>query len=365
MDLFIFDMDGVLLKPHGYHRALKETVRQAGISTGFGEVVLSDTQIAQFEAVGVSSEWHSSALCMAVMVLEKQKGFDRKNNQSQPVVLDLKNLLAAIDVRPKHEPTISRGLEAIEELAAISRVPPDHACLLVAQSESIQYSPTMKWFQELVLGSVSYTSTYQMDPQFETESYLELYDEPLLFKSQTEWILQWIEKPDHGAAIMTRRPSRGALEFADAPDADIGAALVGLERLPRVGYGELHWMAAQTGREVGDLSKPAWEHALIAILAASGWPLEKALTYAGKPMVEWELLDLLDLDKSTFTVFEDTPGGMISVQKAGDLLNDMGLSVNVRKFGIAKELSKQSALSAQGAIVFPDINQALLNIAHS
>jgi len=42
MDILLFDMDGVLLKPLGYHRALKETVRLAGISSGYGEVLLAD-----------------------------------------------------------------------------------------------------------------------------------------------------------------------------------------------------------------------------------------------------------------------------------------------------------------------------------
>ena len=42
MNIFLFDTDGVLVKPKGYHRALQETVRLAGISTGFGEVLLDD-----------------------------------------------------------------------------------------------------------------------------------------------------------------------------------------------------------------------------------------------------------------------------------------------------------------------------------
>lgn len=80
MDILLFDMDGVLVNPRGYHRALHETVRLAGISTGIGAVDLEDEQVTQFEALGISSEWHSSALCMAVMVLEKQAGFAHLNN---------------------------------------------------------------------------------------------------------------------------------------------------------------------------------------------------------------------------------------------------------------------------------------------
>jgi len=92
MDILIFDMDGVLVKPEGYHRALQETVRLAGISTQYGEVQLTDNQIAQFEALGISSEWHSSALCMAVMVVEKQSGMLRDNEHPRSGKLDLVDL---------------------------------------------------------------------------------------------------------------------------------------------------------------------------------------------------------------------------------------------------------------------------------
>jgi len=364
MEILIFDMDGVLLKPSGYHCALKETVRLAGISTGFGEVLLVDEQIAQFEALGISSEWHSSALCMAVMALENQKGITREEDQTQPIILDLEDLFVAISDRPMQDPALSRGLAAIERLAAKANVPADRVCWLVAQSESIQHSPTINWFQELVLGSESYTSTYQKRPQFETESYLKLYDERLLNEPQTERVLRWTDKPDHGAAIMTRRPSSGLPGFATAPDANMGTALVGLENLPIVGYGEICWLAAQTGREVINLYKPAWEHALAAILVASGWSLERSLTYVGKSLPEWEVLDFQDLNNSTIIVFEDTPGGMIAVQEAGDLLNSMGLQVKVQKIGIADEVSKQSTLFAQGATVYPNINKALENLNH-
>jgi hypothetical protein len=260
------------------------------------------------------------------------------------------------------DPALSRGLAAIERLAAKANVPADRVCWLVTQSESIQHSPTINWFQELVLGSECYTSTYQKKPQFETESYLKLYDERLLNEPQTERVLRWTDKPDHGAAIMTRRPSSGLPGFATAPDANMGAALVGLENLPIVGYGEICWLAAQTGREVIDLYKPAWEHALAAILAVSGWSLERSLTYVGKSLSEWDVSDFQDLNNSTIIVFEDTPGGMIAVQEAGDLLNIMGLQVKVQKIGIADEVSKQSTLFAQGATVYPNINKALENL---
>ena len=89
---------------------MKETVRLAGISTGFGEVQLEDEQIAQFEALGISSEWHSSALSMAVMVLAKHKGGVRDNGNSRPVALDLDDLFEALAARPVGGTVIDHGV---------------------------------------------------------------------------------------------------------------------------------------------------------------------------------------------------------------------------------------------------------------
>jgi hypothetical protein len=360
MKLLIFDLDGVLLKPCGYHRALKETVRLAGISTGFGDVLLTDGQIAQFEALGISSEWHSSALCMSVMLLGKQRKAVRENDNFQPVYLNLEDLFEAIDAQPIKDSPLQRGLSAIERLASESAFPLKFAREIVAQSEFIQCSPTLNWFQEMILGSENYSKTYQKKPQFETESYLKLYDQRLLSEQKSNDVLRWAGTPGNGAAIMTNRPSNGPPGFEGAPDADLGSALAGLADLPLVGFGEISWLATQTGQEARELAKPAWQHALVAILAASGWSVsEESLAYIGQQSNAWQRDDLAYLEGSTITVFEDTSSGMIAVQEAGILLNDIGLQVKVQKMGIAEDTAKQSALAAQGAVVFPDIGQAL------
>ena len=77
---------------------------------------------------------------------------------------------------------------------------------------------------------------------------------------------------------------------------------------------------------------------------------------------EWKTSGLQHLQDSRVTVFEDTPGGIIAVQDAGESLNDLGLRVEVRKIGIAEDKAKQSALAAQGAVVYPDIGEALASL---
>lgn len=362
MNLLIFDMDGVLLRPRGYHQALKETVRMAGISAGIGEVALADEQIAQFEALGISSEWHSSALCMAVMTLQKQKNSASENEPSQPVILDLKDLFKAIAAQPMRNPAINRGVVAIERLADEYGLPSFSARELVEKSESIQHSPTTNWFQELILGSDAYTNTYQKKAHFQTGSYLMLFDEKLIKGCLAENVVEWAAQKDCGAAIMTNRPSRGLPGFQGAPDAEMGASLVGFETMPLVGYGEVSCLAEYAHREIAEISKPGWGHALATILAASGWSLEASLVFVSQALnlQQWDGLD--HLQNSTITVFEDTPGGLVAVQEASALLNKSGLNIEVQKIGIAENPVKQSALSAQGAAVFPDITMALASL---
>jgi hypothetical protein len=359
MEILLFDMDGVLVKPIAYHRALQETVRLAGIETGYGEARLSEDQITEFESRGISSEWHSSALCMAEMVLQVQHGKAGEDRNTQTRSLNLEDLFEAISAQPLHHSAVHRGQAAIETQAARYEVEPDLVNGMVVQSESIRHSPTLNWFQELILGSENFTRIYQKSPQFQTESYLKLYDERQLARSSAELVLKWAEVQDHGAAIMTNWPSLGPSGFSGMPDAELGSRIVGLAELPIIGKGEIVWLAAQTGLAGESFSKPSWKHAMAAILVASGWALEDSLNLISEPPEEWDIPTLSYLHDSTVAVFEDTSSGLIAAQEASELLDRMGVRVGVNKIGIAEEAAKQAALSALGAAVYPDVNQAL------
>lgn len=355
MDFLIFDMDGVLLRPHGYHRALQETVKLAGQAAGFGDVWLEDDQIATFEALGISSEWHSSALCLAVMKMQKQIGIGENGSSS----IDLDALFEKIAEQPIGMAAVDRGSAALLQLAEVYGVSDGAAVSLFVESESIDHSPTMNWFQELILGSQGFAEIYQKPAQFNQESYLLQHDSRMLSPGWSEKLLAWSTAPEHGAAVMTNRPSSGPPGFTGLPDADLGLELVGLNGIPVIGYGEIIWLSEQTDRDSGSLNKPFWAHALAAVLVASGWDLEKSLS-----QIIWLLNKPLDgalsfLSGSTFTVFEDTPAGLTAVQNAADFLGEAGINIKVKKIGIATETVKKQALSAQGAEVFPDVNTAL------
>ncbi len=93
--IIIFDVDGVLIESHGYHKAFKDTVRVGAKELGF-DVHLSDEDIAQFEGMGISSEWHSSAACMAVLLINGK--FDLS-----PLFASIKREQAKIPVRIRLE----------------------------------------------------------------------------------------------------------------------------------------------------------------------------------------------------------------------------------------------------------------------
>ena len=359
MDLLIFDMDGVLLKPRGYHLALQETVRLAGQSIGMGDVNLSDAQIAKYEALGISSEWHSSALSLAVLKMQQRAGLLGGSKGGALALDDLFDLLAE---EPLENPALDRGLAAFERLSGKYGVRVDGLREDLLQCEAIDHSATMNWFQELILGSKWYSDTYGKPAQLYQESYLIQYDQRILSQDMGETIRSWSSETENGAAVMTNRPSSGPPGFAGAPDADLGIELVGLPGVPVIGYGEILWMAEAAERESGTLNKPNWVHALAAILVGSGMVLQESLVVTLRLYLDGggdRQDELAYLAGSTISVFEDTPAGVVAVEKAGELLGGLGIPVHVQKIGVTGEASKQAALEAVGAVVFSNVNEAL------
>ncbi len=352
MNILIFDMDGVLLEPNGYHRALQETVRLVGESLGLSNGNLSTQSIARFEAAGISSEWHSSAICVALMKMG--------DLQADAFLVQLDSFFAQLAKHPIAMPPVQRSALAIETLSQDAGIDAEQFTTLLDESESIDNSLTMQIFQELVLGSVTFEAKYTRAAQLHTDSYLELYDRALLGGQTSDALLHWIGKPDNGAAIMTNRPSDTLLGEDGMPDAEIGAALVGLQSIPIIGYGEIIWLAEQTNKGTEVLGKPAWPHALSGMLAASGWTIEDSLRYIVNGNLEKSRID--QLQGSRITVFEDTPAGLSAIDAAQRKLREANIEVDVRKVGIAEDETKMKALHAQGAVVYPTLEIAFAEL---
>lgn len=323
--VFIFDMDGVLLKPRGYHQALKDTVRLGAQALGF-DLTISDEEIAQFEGLGISSEWHSSAACMAMLVVNGK--------------LDLRPLFAFLKGEQAQSPARIRLERAIQKMAEDVGVNPARAVSFIQESESPQ-SFTNSTFQKMILGSA------------DSESYLLKCDEPLLGADVRKELFAWLQHSEHGSVVMTNRPSR------TEPDASYGKKLVGIEEMPLVGYGEMWWLAKKFGGEAAGYSKPSPIHALTATLTAFGRDLDKSLLDAFAASNGGGAEEIACLEGSEIWVFEDSPAGMISVGAMGKLLRGKGLNVKVNKIGVSTSPFKGKYLEAQGARVFESIDAAL------
>lgn len=372
MKVLMFDMDGVLIEPRGYHRALAETVRILAKTLGYQNIDLSDRDIEVFELAGATSEWDSAAICAALLVKDVWKVNPDACLPTSPPLPDL----PAHDLPSPDFQSFFRSLaqDEMEDLPVLLRA--ERALLsgrkkiggqqasvitrLLRGARLIEGSLSHRLFQELVLGSQAFRSTYGLEPILAEQSYLRRYDRPKLSAGSRRALLAWMDRPDQQAAVFTTRPSRPRPDRPGSPEAELGLAFLGIEALPMVALGELSWIAEKWAMEPDSLHKPSPMHALIALRIALGDTLEAAasrsLPVAGG---EGRASQWRELAGAEVCVFEDSISGLHSARAARDMLALQGVHLNLRMMGISHREGKRGALAEAGADVFQDINTAL------
>lgn len=372
MKMLLFDMDGVLLEAQGYHRALQETVRQVASALGFAGVTLSDDVIAAFEASGMSSEWDSAATCSALLLqaawrFDPQRQFPRTSLFSPAAPIRAQ----ALDF---WKFAISLAEPALQNLTPLERA----RHLLLSQDERLtdqqqlvirqlllharqaEHSLTCRLFQELVLGSQVFARIYPFVPQLDTPSYLSLHDRSHLNDRHKASLKAWLNQTGNRAAILTSRPNLRPDDRMSTPEAELGADLVGLSHLPISGWGGLCWLGAQVGLDPQALLKPHPVHTLAAMQMALGidavLALEEAtrLGWFGEASTMWQRLQGTEV-----SVFEDTPGGIRSLLAAQQTLHQVGVSIDIHCYGIARHSTKCRELARWGAPVYASLPEAL------
>ncbi len=220
MNFYLFDMDGVLLEPLGYHYALVETVRLVANSLGYGDILLTAQDIAAFESSGVSSEWDSTAICAAFLLVQAWKiDPDLRLPDSLPADWLLNRLLTPPDfpalIGMLGDPTLSqmRPLERASLLLldeAQGLQPAQKAILhsILVNARAADNSLTHRTFQELVLGSATYSDIYHRPGRLNTSSYLLQYDLPRLAAAWHKELAARLEQSGSQTAIFTSRPSQ-------------------------------------------------------------------------------------------------------------------------------------------------------------
>jgi len=370
MKIFLFDMDGVLLESHGYYFALQETIRSIGKTLGFRDATITIEDISTFEAGGINNEWDEAAICTALL-LEIAWKIDPKQDLpeipapvSSPaisIIPDFKCLALElsspelINIHP-----LSRAKDRFLSSNHLSNAQQIIIKKLIAEARNPSQSITHRIFQELVLGSSEFSHAYGMPARLNCESYLCKYDAPNLSRSESENLENYIYSTGKSAVIVTSRPCKNPDILFSTPEAEMGADLVGFKNIPIVGWGGITWLAEQCKVDPQTIVKPSAIHALAALRVALGDDQKKALVGSAK------LVDAKDgadawkqLDGAQVSIYEDTPGGITSLQEAQKILAEHSIILETRYYGIASNPIKREALRAVGANLYPSISQAL------
>jgi len=370
--ILLFDMDGVLLEPHAYHRALTDTVSHVGRVLGYGDVRVTGPEIVAFEAAGVTSEWDSAAICAALLLDNLWREYPALTLPDEPAMPllpqrgipppDFQPFIRSLS-RPdlQDTPPLLRA-EHLLVSGSNSRIPEQRRTLqnILRSARQIEGSLTHRIFQELVLGSRVFAATYGLPAVLKTESYLLQYDLPTLSTQTRVRLINWLQEADHRAVIFTSRPSHPIGDSFCTPEAEMGAQSVGLDHLPIVGLGGLFWLSARYGRDPDSFRKPSTVHALAAMRAASGGSLGEALEAAAALVIDGKVDNgWIDLNGAEIYVFEDTAGGLQSARGAQDTLAQNGIVVELSLLGITDSELKRQALEAKGATVAPSLSAAL------
>lgn len=360
MKIALFDMDGVLLEAHGYHRALQDTVALLGRALGFQGVRLTGADIAALEACGVTNEWDSATIILALLVEKLGARF----SQVSPTPELITSPLPPHGILPPEIPAF------IEKLAAPSlrALPPlERAVQLLP--ERIQpilreaYSPRGLGFrlqQEHVLGSRSFAEIYGLPPLLAVQSYLLAYDRPNITPPVHTRLLEWMSHPHHQAVIFTNRTGSSPNGAGEPSEAELGARCVNLERLPMVAFGGITWLAARRGCDPERLNKPSPVHSLAAMRHALGDPLGTSLESAATLALDtqsdsgWKRLYGAEV-----WVFEDAIWGVKSVLSAQEILAAVGVSISVFPVSVSRSPIKRESLAEIGAPVYSDLSEAL------
>lgn len=365
-NFILFDMDGVLLEPNGYHNALRASVRRIGSTLGVPNAQITEDQIARFETASITNEWDTVAICAALILvfIWQINPAIRLNNalsQHSPVsheVPDFDHFLSLLT-----DGGSLPGMTAYNIICNLfywlTVVQKSHLKIILENCRDVYSSLTLPAHQETVLGSKVFQDFYGLEPKLDIEGYLLMFDRPLMTAQQHAALIDWLNNTSHFAGIMTNRPNRTPEEYLSAPEAELGVKLIGLESLPCIGSGTLGWFTEKyMGLPHHTLAKPNPVHALALLQRCLGRSQLDALQSAaalwqGKgDYSDWE-----ELDGGTIIIFEDSVKGFISGHNSKNLLQGLGLNISMKLVGVSKNAIKLKALEQMSTFNIDNINR--------
>jgi len=340
MNIYLFDMDAVLLYPGGYRAALMATVNYFSREMGLGDCAPTMHEIEVFESVGITSEWDSAPICIATLMLNGKR-------------VDYAELVRRVSAETRSgEVPAEAAYRVVISPSPPSPLPQGEGGLLLEdillRSRDINRSRVLQVFQQFTLGD-HYEATYGLKRTFEDGH------GSLLLKHDCKAIMSSV--PER-SAIYTARPSKPPrdvpMQIGYAPEAELGAELVGLGHLPLIGFGRLQWLAERVGGHGEHFIKPSPVHALAAIGAAFGFAESESLLMAEALARGESNTRLKELRGVRVTVFEDSATSIQGVRQAVNLIGGQCVGIGISSGG--PKLEKLVKISDR---VYPNIDEAL------
>lgn len=396
-DVFLFDVDGVLVRPGGYRASVRATVNYFTNFLALGDLAPDDETIAIFEAQGITCEWDMVPALLALVI--NAVAARAPQGTLFPSLAAVRNWLAfhplenlALDYPP--------ALRRMGRFTRPGLAPSDcllAACLdeqgqdlfpniigqgvlneLFSFTRHLGRSRTTTVFETFALGDAVLSRFTGLPAEVQSESLLARYDQPLLLPEMAARLVRLRSEDRVRFAAYTARPSQPSgkpeeLLAVYAPEAEMALEKFGIEPFLLVGSGQTGEVARKLGENEERLIKPAPYHAVAAIAAAWTGDLPAALTWMEQIFCHFERENAcgnterpgLDFSAAPLPehlrlhIFEDSPAGMRGGKHAVELLAEFGLHVDLHLWGVSDHPEKAAALETTGARVLPDINQAL------
>ncbi len=391
----LLDIDDVLVLPVGYKQGIPATLDTFARRLGWEIPLPTEMDIEWFEASGVTSEWDSTAICLAGLLLEAAR------LDGQWIVPDFEEAMVrladrALDsgqIRPDYVTWVRRAGEAAqpgerpsqaalrlwrrEALPSLPRSEALETLLLDLLADTHRLScPTTAVFQAWMVGSRTYAETYGRPAPVEVPQGLLERDQPLLTREGACALLDLWYEGRLAPGFYTSRPSQPPDgELAPplpvySPEAELAARLVGLEDWRPVGLGRLFWLVERVGLEENP-TKPHLLHSLaafaVAVASSDGIEEIPALEAAYEtlifnalmgPLVKWAKLPW------HVVLVEDSVKGIQGVFRMVRRLYELGMSIRLTVFGVAPHPGpKAEVLEAYADRMVPSVNEAVEEIA--
>ena len=390
-NVYLLDIDNVLIYPGGYRESFSRTIDHLLRAMGWEDSNSYHSSAQVFEAHGITNEWDMSAICLSgLFVAAAQKIPDVSFSDSVLDTLEIVKTLGlptqevnfsqlarevAAEMKPyeTHLPTLAAP-RVFDRIIRSTCDPKSHESInvlldhILSNARDIERSRTMSIFQNYALGSANFVKTYAMPSPFETSSLIVEHDLPVLSTNNCERLLSASVNKEIRPVVFTARPSLppgGVRDDAHyySPEAELAVELVGLDSIPLIASGRTEWLAWKTGADPHTFIKPAPVHALAAIGAAISGDeiagLMAAHIFLDKALLSSPLSDLVGSDLHV-TVFEDSARSIDSVSKVLDLLREFGVQSSLSAKGIAVNHEKRMLLNKSGATLFDDVNDAII-----